>query len=172
MSRRAKLALSPRLNSGGHRGNPGAIRSTQDAPILTGVSAGPGLEHRIGGGTRLTAGPPTNRPRSNPATAHARGTYQRAGLTGDALDYAVILRGDPCAYCGAPADSVDHIENTAHGGALDDWENLTAACLRCNGSKQHRPLLRFLTWQDAALDDQDVARARTERRRRLLEGRS
>jgi ribosome-binding protein aMBF1 (putative translation factor) len=50
---------------------------------------------------------------------------------------------DPCAYCGAPAAQLDHIEPRAHNGE-DGWENLTAACTTCNQSKGAKPLLTFL----------------------------
>lgn len=57
--------------------------------------------------------------------------------------YAVILLADPCCYCGAPANSIDHIEPTVRGGA-HSWENFTAACQRCNSRKGARPMLAFL----------------------------
>lgn len=50
-----------------------------------------------------------------------------------------ILRRDgyQCAYCGQPADTVDHIVPRVKGGSHDD-SNLAAACRRCNGLKQDR----------------------------------
>lgn len=54
-----------------------------------------------------------------------------------------ILVGDPCSYCGAPADGVDHIDPIAYGGS-GDWENLAAACGKCNHDKLTLPLLLFL----------------------------
>ncbi len=60
-----------------------------------------------------------------------------------AVEYAAILRGDPCCYCGAPAEHIDHIEPKAAGGS-NAWDNLTAACASCNKSKRATPLLAFL----------------------------
>lgn len=54
-----------------------------------------------------------------------------------------VVRNDPCSYCGAPADELDHIEPRARGGE-DGWENLAAVCDRCNQSKGARSLLTFL----------------------------
>jgi 5-methylcytosine-specific restriction endonuclease McrA len=58
-------------------------------------------------------------------------------------DYALILRGDPCSYCGRPTEHVDHIKPIASGGT-GSWDNLTAACASCNGSKGPRELLDFM----------------------------
>lgn len=58
-------------------------------------------------------------------------------------EYAAILRGDPCAYCGERGGVIDHIWAVARGGA-NTWENVTAACGRCNRSKGTKPLLMFL----------------------------
>lgn len=58
-----------------------------------------------------------------------------------------VLRrdGHRCAYCGAPATTVDHIRPRSRGGA-DSWENLVACCLRCNGAKADRSL-ESLGWR-------------------------
>jgi 5-methylcytosine-specific restriction endonuclease McrA len=61
----------------------------------------------------------------------------------DAHNWIAVLDGDPCAYCGAPMEHVDHITPLARGGT-NDWFNLTAACQPCNSSKRDRPLLIFL----------------------------
>lgn len=60
-----------------------------------------------------------------------------------AAEYALILRGDPCCYCGAPMRHVDHIQPIARGGT-GAWDNLTAACASCNHRKGARPLLLFM----------------------------
>lgn len=57
--------------------------------------------------------------------------------------YEVILRGDPCSYCGSVATQVDHIVARFRGGA-DDWGNKTTSCERCNQSKSDHSLLWFL----------------------------
>src|SRR6476661_6825809 len=53
---------------------------------------------------------------------------------------SVILRdGHRCAYCGKAAHTIDHVQPKSRGGA-DSWENLVAACLRCNNVKgDHTP---------------------------------
>ena len=50
-----------------------------------------------------------------------------------------VLRRDAhrCGYCGKPATTIDHILPRSRGGA-DSWENLVAACLRCNNIKSDR----------------------------------
>lgn len=50
-----------------------------------------------------------------------------------------VLRRDAhrCAYCGKAASTVDHVLPRSRGGA-DSWENLVAACLRCNNVKGDR----------------------------------
>jgi len=51
---------------------------------------------------------------------------------------AVFARDDhSCQYCGGPADSIDHVLPRSRGGG-HDWENLVAACRRCNLAKRDR----------------------------------
>lgn len=54
--------------------------------------------------------------------------------------YAELLLGDPCSFCGAPSATVDHIDALSRGG-VDEWHNLTAACVSCNSRKWAMPLL-------------------------------
>lgn len=70
---------------------------------------------------------------SNARTASSRvlGGYLRA------------LRGDPCAYCGARSEALDHVHPRDSGGD-NSWENLTGACHSCNSAKAHLTLLAFL----------------------------
>jgi 5-methylcytosine-specific restriction endonuclease McrA len=42
-----------------------------------------------------------------------------------------------CQYCGAAADSIDHIVPKSRGGA-HSWENVAAACRPCNLTKRDR----------------------------------
>lgn len=42
-----------------------------------------------------------------------------------------------CVYCGAPATSLDHVIPRSRGGA-HVWENVVAACGRCNHVKADR----------------------------------
>lgn len=42
-----------------------------------------------------------------------------------------------CGYCGAPADSIDHVMPRSRGGK-NVWENVIAACRACNLRKRDR----------------------------------
>lgn len=50
-----------------------------------------------------------------------------------------VLRrdGHRCAYCGRPATTIDHVLPRSRGGK-DSWENLVAACVKCNNVKSDR----------------------------------
>ena len=50
-----------------------------------------------------------------------------------------VLRRDAfrCAYCGRAATTIDHVQPRSRGGR-DSWENLVAACLKCNNVKGDR----------------------------------
>jgi 5-methylcytosine-specific restriction endonuclease McrA len=51
---------------------------------------------------------------------------------------AVFLRdGHQCQYCGKPAENVDHVVPRSKGGR-HAWDNVVAACRRCNGRKENR----------------------------------
>ncbi|KQR44056.1 5-methylcytosine-specific restriction endonuclease McrA [Frigoribacterium sp. PvP120] len=65
-----------------------------------------------------------------------------------------VLRRDAhrCAYCGATASTIDHVQPRSRGGA-DSWENLVACCLRCNNVKSDRTPAEMgwsLRWQPKA----------------------
>lgn len=47
--------------------------------------------------------------------------------------------GGRCAYCGGPATSLDHVVPRSRGGQ-HVWENVVAACSRCNHAKADRHL--------------------------------
>lgn len=48
----------------------------------------------------------------------------------------VFIRDDhACQYCGRGAENVDHVVPRSRGGA-HEWENVVAACRRCNGRKR------------------------------------
>lgn len=64
------------------------------------------------------------------------------------IDYEAILREDPCAYCGATAGEIDHIDPLSLGGS-PEWDNLGAACRSCNASKHATPLLKYLLARNA-----------------------
>ena len=50
-----------------------------------------------------------------------------------------VLRRDNhrCCYCGGAASTIDHVMPRSRGGR-DTWENLVAACLKCNNLKSDR----------------------------------
>lgn len=51
---------------------------------------------------------------------------------------AVFFRdGHCCQYCGGTAENIDHVMPRSRGGA-HIWENVVAACRRCNGRKENR----------------------------------
>lgn len=73
------------------------------------------------------------------ALRRARG----ARPSGADLAYAVVVRRDPCSYCGQPGGTMDHITAISMGGA-GDWTNLTGACRSCNSRKKKLPVLLFM----------------------------
>ena len=53
---------------------------------------------------------------------------------------AVLARdGGRCVYCGGHASTVDHVVPRSRGGE-DRWDNVVAACGRCNNRKAHHTL--------------------------------
>ncbi len=51
---------------------------------------------------------------------------------------AVFARDNwTCQYCGRPAENVDHVVPRSRGGE-HVWENVVAACRRCNTRKENR----------------------------------
>lgn len=47
--------------------------------------------------------------------------------------------GHTCQYCGGVAETVDHVVPRSRGGC-HTWDNVVAACRRCNGGKRDRLL--------------------------------
>ncbi|MHB8438922.1 MAG: HNH endonuclease [Acidimicrobiales bacterium] len=45
--------------------------------------------------------------------------------------------GHRCQYCGSPAESIDHVLPRSRGGR-HVWDNVVAACRRCNTRKEDR----------------------------------
>lgn len=51
---------------------------------------------------------------------------------------AVFARDDwKCQYCRSPAENLDHVIPRSKGGE-HTWENVVAACRRCNSKKENR----------------------------------
>jgi 5-methylcytosine-specific restriction endonuclease McrA len=58
---------------------------------------------------------------------------------------AVLARDNKtCAYCGKHGDTMDHVVPRARGGR-HVWENVVAACKRCNAKKDDK-LLSEIGW--------------------------
>lgn len=81
--------------------------------------------------------------RRSPAGKAAAHRRRGTPFTPDAVDYLSVILADPCVFCGAPSDSVDHIVPVS-GGGTGDWDNVAPACMRCNAAKNNRPLLSFM----------------------------
>lgn len=63
------------------------------------------------------------------------GTWRRRGFAGYVRRSDVVeLLNKPCAYCGGPGGSIDHIVPLARGGT-NDRSNLASACIPCNSAK-------------------------------------
>ncbi len=45
--------------------------------------------------------------------------------------------GHRCQYCGLAAESIDHVMPRSRGG-MHAWDNVVAACRRCNTRKEDR----------------------------------
>lgn len=58
-----------------------------------------------------------------------------------ALNTRTVLARDrhECCYCGGKANTIDHIHPTSRGGE-NTWDNVVAACERCNTTKSDRTL--------------------------------
>ncbi|HWV79164.1 MAG TPA: HNH endonuclease [Isoptericola sp.] len=65
-----------------------------------------------------------------------RWRYRSAGRPAVTKD-GVKRRDGACAYCGGPAETVDHVIPRSRGGD-SSWLNLVAACEACNGRKADR----------------------------------
>lgn len=64
-------------------------------------------------------------------------------VTKTEIRYIAILKKDPCCYCGAPMEEIDHIRPIS-GGGTNSWDNLTASCTSCNRKKNAMSLLEFM----------------------------
>jgi len=60
--------------------------------------------------------------------------YGRANLSSRAI---FARDGWKCQYCGGHAETVDHLAPRSRGGE-HSWENVVAACRRCNGKKRDK----------------------------------
>lgn len=79
---------------------------------------------------------------ANPEWVRSQNAARRVACA-QTRDYTLTLSFDPCCYCGAPTDEIDHIDPISRGGA-NQWENLTASCKACNRAKSNRALLAWM----------------------------
>ena len=71
---------------------------------------------------------------------------------------AIFARdGGKCVYCGATATSIDHVIPRSRGGA-HQWENVVAACHKCNHAKADR-MLKEIGWKLRQLPREPVGAA-------------
>lgn len=81
-------------------------------------------------------------------------------------------QGHRCCYCGVrfgawikhwrpklTRATIEHIIPRSQGGS-DDWENLAAACYRCNDLRQDEPALEFFERQGWITNSRDRAMLR------------
>lgn len=99
-----------------------------------------------------------------PATDRVLVRFLKAAALRSRHPYEVTLRADPCAYCGGPGGTVDHIQPRSHYGA-NNWRNLTGACDLCNRHKRSADLLEFLAARRAGRQPRQPMRVRSRRPR-------
>ena len=84
---------------------------------------------------------------------------------------AVFTRdGQTCVYCGGSATSIDHVVPRSRGGT-HTWDNVVAACRRCNHTKADRSLAELgwsLPHPPRTPERRGVAAARAPHRRPAL----
>jgi 5-methylcytosine-specific restriction endonuclease McrA len=61
--------------------------------------------------------------------------------------YRIVLRNDPCPFCGEPSETIDHIHPNSLGGP-NGWGNTVGTCARCNNAKNDDSLLGFLLGEE------------------------
>lgn len=102
------------------------------------------LRFRRAHGRRSSAAATRRYRRSHPEYRRAERARRRgAPMDAETRAFVPVLMQDPCAYCGEPAATLDHIDPLVRGGS-SSLENLTAACSPCNASKNASPLLTWL----------------------------
>ena len=85
-----------------------------------------------------------------------------------------IVREDPCAWCGGPGGSLDHIEprSLTRPGRRRSWTNLTGSCFACNEYRGDVGVLQFLADPEraraVALATRSKTKYRHKNRKQLL----
>jgi 5-methylcytosine-specific restriction endonuclease McrA len=81
-----------------------------------------------------------------PHTYAANATRRKRNLIGEFTEAEAQARWNEyqgcCAYCGAPAQELDHMVPVSAGGS-NTIDNVVPACRPCNRSKHARPMLIF-----------------------------
>jgi len=92
----------------------------------------------------------------HPEYYRAASKLRRARMVGVECTFTLTEAGELfeeyaglCAYCQAPATTLDHVVPISQGGAHSK-ANLVPACKSCNSSKHTRPLLVWLATRRAA----------------------
>ena len=80
---------------------------------------------------------------SEPVRRRARGSG------GAEPNWRRVLLADPCPYCDAPSQEIDHIIPIAGLGPRHALDNLAGICRSCNKTKAHNSLLMFLLGEPA-----------------------
>ena len=100
------------------------------------VADGDGLLHSITAELPVPVCCPADALYSGSRTAQHVGLSRRGVFARD---------GWRCAYCRGPAETIDHVVPRSRGGR-HAWENVVAACARCNHTKGDRTLAE-LGWR-------------------------
>lgn len=92
----------------------------------------------------------------HPEYFRAAAKLRRARLAGVECTFTIVEAKELfeeyvglCAYCQAPATTLDHVVPISRGGAHSK-SNLVPACKSCNSSKHTKPLLVWLATRRAA----------------------
>ncbi len=59
-------------------------------------------------------------------------------------EWSVVLRRDPCVYCGERGGTVEHVNPR---GPRSPVSNGVGACEKCNGERGSVPLIYYLIWR-------------------------
>ena len=87
---------------------------------------------------------PAKRAKWNSYNRERRANLSASVMTDEDVEYATLLRKDPCSYCLTyDSPTIDHII-PIEGGGTSEWQNLTLACHSCNSSKNDDLLLKFM----------------------------
>lgn len=77
-----------------------------------------------------------------------RSAARRRGVDPVPAEWREELLREPCAYCGAPATSVDHFVPITRGGKTEPG-NIVPACGPCNSSKRDADPMDWIDRLDA-----------------------